>query len=748
MPMRNRETIAILLGATLFLGSVGFGQDTSPTPKEKISVGEDIFVIEPDSSPPAAPESMDAGLGLEGAEIDMRKASPKPEAGPREVEDLFQFEEINLDLRQGVIGSIPTIAAEKAEREREERREIPDSLPSKAEVHNRAREIEIDLSHRQISLLDALRITLLQDPQIQLQRQDAEAALAAVRIAKGQFDMRLVSAAGYSQDRRDLTEQQVKQQVTARNRNKELIKAVDVESEKLNEDLEILKAGGTPEPDSKEQELEFLLNEAVLDILDGLATPEQIQNIREIQARARTLDIKTREDILKTLEGTARNAQKQLDKFPVNSVLNTELINFEVALVKRFRNGISVSPFLAYTRSTNNFSYRSGIPPFNDSEIGVQIDIPLARGLGSSAAAFENAAMIDYEASMLALRHVTSQRLLTTALAYWNLVAAQERLALFVRSELISSSLYTLGQALVEADAMAAADMSQIDAQVAQTVANRIAAEIALVEAAQALGTAMGLRAEEIVAAPIASDSFPIPISQDLLGRTNQQVYIQEALRRRSDRQAAMKLEQSGKVLADAARFDLRPEIDALIRVGYSGHVEDSSGDAYYSTYTRGQTGPSVFFGLSMDWPFANNRAKGEYEARTAIYRKRVVETQDLSRSIVSNVYLDLKRLELSLNRISAATKSVDSLGTALETEREKFKLGDATVVDSINTEDRLTSSLLSLVGAQLDYAQSLVLLRFETGTLLPGQDGKADVKVRELITLPDFRLSIGTAAQ
>jgi outer membrane protein TolC len=145
--------------------------------------------------------------------------------------------------------------------------------------------------------------------------------------------------------------------------------------------------------------------------------------------------------------------------------------------------------------------------------------------------------------------------------------------------------------------------------------------------------------------------------------------------------------------------------------------------------------------GLSMDWPFANNRSEGEYEALNSRYRSRVIETENLSRSIVSNVYLNLKRLELSLERIGSATKSVNSLGTALETEREKFKLGDATVVDTIGTEDRLTASLLSLVAARLAYVQSLALLRFETGTLLPGQDGKADMKVREFITLPNFHL-------
>lgn len=748
--MRNREIAILLLGAALVSGPVSFGQvDSSPTPREKIRVGEDTFVVEPESSPSATPDTMDADLGLQGAEIDMRKVPPEPEPGlakPGELEDLFRFEEINLDLRQGVLEGLPKGAAEESEKEREERREIPDTLPSQAEVQNRARGIETELSQRQISLLDALRITLLQDPQIQLQRQDAEAARAAVRIARGQFDMRLVSAAGYSRDRRDLTENEVSQQVAARNRNKALIKAVDQETGQLEEDIAILKAGGTPKAETEQQELELALQEAIQDILGNLVTPEQFQRIENIRAQQRQLDIKTREDILNTLKGTSRNAQNQLEKFPVNSVRNAELVNFEVAMVKEFRNGISISPFLAYTRTTDNFSYRGNIPPFNDSEVGVQIDIPLARGAGSSAAAFETAAMIDYEASMLALRHVTSQRLLTTALAYWNLVAAQERLALFVRSELIASSLSTLGQALVDADAMPAADMSQIEAQVAQTMANRIAAEIALVEAAQTLGTAMGLRAEEIVAAPIALDSFPNPISHALLSRTDRQVYIQEALRRRADRQAAIKLEQSGKVLVDAARFDLRPQIDALVRVGYTGHVEDASGDAFYSTYTRGQAGPSVFVGVSMDWPFANNRASGEYETANALYKKRVLETGDLSRTIVSNVYLNLKRVELSLNRITSAQKSVASIGNALETEREKFKLGDATVVDSITTEDRLTSSLLSLVDARLSYVQALALLRFETGTLLPGQDGRADVKVRELITLPDFQLSSGAA--
>lgn len=739
-----RRIVAALLGLAIFSGDRGLAQGVSPTPASRITVGADPIVGDMEAKPTPAPGAFDAGLGLDGAEIDMRKPTSDADAPPMpadavggEFDDLFRFEEIRLDLKDG---AEPVSSAEaRAESERAMRSEIPDALPSDSQVRTETRAIERGLSDRQISLLDALRITLLQDPEIRLRQEDVAAAKAAVLVARGQFDFRIAAATGFARDQTELSARNIAQQQNQVARNKLLIKAAGQEAEQVREEIELLQSGGRPESNTLQGELQNQFDAATLEILESLITPDQIATIRGIQAQQRELEIETRQDVLRTLDRTADNAKDQLRRFPVNSVLNSELITHELALLKQFRNGISVSPFLSVARSTDNFSSRSGIEPITESEVGISLDIPLARGLGSSAAATERATMIDYEASLLSLRHITSQRVLNTVLAYWNLVAAQERLALFVRSELISGTLTTLGRTLVESDAIPAADMAQIEANDYSTASNRIAAELAVITAAQALGEAMGLRAGEIAEAPIAADPFPASITLNAMRAQPRQLYISEALRRRSDRQASMKLQQSGKVLADAARFDLRPRIDAQLRVGYTGRIEDSSGDAFTNAFTRGQAGPSLFVGLSMDWPLENNAAEGAYDFTTALYRKRVIQTENLSRSIVSSVYLDLKTMELSIRRIDAAANAVKSVSTALETEREKFKLGDATVLDAIQTEDRLTAARLSLVAARLSYAQALALLRFETGTIMPGADGEASVGVRDLFTLPTF---------
>ena len=60
----------------------------------------------------------------------------------------------------------------------------------------------------------------------------------------------------------------------------------------------------------------------------------------------------------------------------------------------------------------------------------------------------------------------------------------------------------------------------------------------------------------------------------------------------------------------------------------------------------------------------------------------------------------------------------------AVETEREKFRLGLATVFDAILAEDTLTRALLRRIDARLRYAVALARLRFETGTLLEAAGG------------------------
>jgi outer membrane protein TolC len=90
-----------------------------------------------------------------------------------------------------------------------------------------------------------------------------------------------------------------------------------------------------------------------------------------------------------------------------------------------------------------------------------------------------------------------------------------------------------------------------------------------------------------------------------------------------------------------------------------------------------------------------------------------------------------------SAAELKKAHESVLVYQTAVEKERLKLKLGESTIIDLIDVDDRLTTAMETEVSARLSYAKALVQLRFETGTILSPDLKNISVSMKELTTVP-----------
>ena len=91
-------------------------------------------------------------------------------------------------------------------------------------------------------------------------------------------------------------------------------------------------------------------------------------------------------------------------------------------------------------------------------------------------------------------------------------------------------------------------------------------------------------------------------------------------------------------------------------------------------------------------------------------------------------------------SRARELAKSEEAVGlyqTAVDNEKEKSRLGAATLLDVITTEDRLTSALLKKVSEQYSYASAVARLRYETGTLAFAEGWKGSITMEQLTTVP-----------
>lgn len=643
---------------------------------------------------------------------------------------------------------IPPIKANPVAEQLKPRDKTLPPVPTKSDAADKASEVEGTISTHRIGLLDAVRVTLLKSPIIKLTAEDVAQARASLRVATGQFDTTLSGHLSWAYQQNELPADQAKANNDAFHKNQVQRGAIQKTIGITENNIKLLEQDKDAIPDTSnitdakqkaDADLNNQIDQQIKDlgdqILRNVATPAQLAQFNKIKSEGHKLSANVEKDLLTGLKGQLKNLQKQIEDFPPIQVRKVESTTFELDLLKEFRNGIAFGPFVSYNRQNDNFTRRSGIGDFGQSQVGLQIIVPLGKGSGDAASAQERSSAVQLEASRLNLQHTISQTVLQTVQAYWAVVAAQDRLRLLFRSELISGALVDLSRELIKADEMAPSELAQIEAQLAIRTSQRIAAEQDLVSAAQNLALAMGLDLNEIITAPLADEHFPEALPEDQLKAAPRFALASLAMENRADRLASLKAQLSSKILVDAARINLKPTVGLQVRGSYAGNTQDSQYEAYWRAFDR-EVGPSVSAALSLNWPLENNAARGQFEQSSSFYNQSQIQTDQLSRTIISSVVVDLSALQRGREQIDKAQLSANDFEKALETEREKLKLGNSTLINVIETEQNLTNALLQVISARQQYAVAVAQLRFDTGTLMP-HASRSVFSREDFVTLP-----------
>jgi outer membrane protein TolC len=394
---------------------------------------------------------------------------------------------------------------------------------------------------------------------------------------------------------------------------------------------------------------------------------------------------------------------------------DTDVTTVNTSLQKQFRTGLTLIPGAELTRTKINLT-----PDVSNTSTGTLLAVqPLLKGRGRDVVgAPEHASEIEVGATTLDLTQTSAAAVLNTVTAYWNYLAAVKRYDIAKASEDRSVRILDETKTLIDLGNKPAADAKQAQANVADRISSRVAAEQSVYQGRQTLGLAMGLAsASEIMALPLPKDDFPA-VAQDA-SVPLEQALQEEAERSRADLQASKQREQESQVFAVAARNALKPQLDLVASAGYSGLEVTKSLSGIPGALGSDIKGPNAQISLSFSFPFANNSAEGRLVRSEQSYQQAVVRTADLLRTIRSNVTVARMDVERSLERLRASVQAADLYGSAVDDEAAKQQLGTSTVIDMINTEDRLTRTQQDVVAAQVSYMTALARLRYETGTLV-----------------------------
>ncbi len=401
-----------------------------------------------------------------------------------------------------------------------------------------------------------------------------------------------------------------------------------------------------------------------------------------------------------------------------------DTFSMDLALPIRFRDGIVVSPFL--TTQAVQDSGGIAFPTRFQADAGLRLDWPLAKGGGSaSAGAAERAARMEAEAALDLVAHTASESVLRTVLAYWNLAATQERLALLERSADQQGKIERISRALVEGDEIPRSELDRIRARVADAEASAAQARRDVVSARVDLARSMGTVVAELDDAPLASDPLPQVPAVAELEKAPAADLAAIAAGRRADLRAAEKRRQAADVLWNAARINLRPRVDLSLQVGYTGITEDVTLDAtsatgFWKSVTGRWAGPNAALGIRFEVPSGNRIYRGQWVQAGAAREQADLAALDLARSIRSRTVELADSVHRSVAEVSARDVSSQENDRTVSAAFEQFRAGEMSLVDAIVTERSQTQAGLDLVLSRQLLASRVAQMRFETGSLVP----------------------------
>jgi len=455
-------------------------------------------------------------------------------------------------------------------------------------------------------------------------------------------------------------------------------------------------------------------------------------------------------ELSETLATRTRLALERLGPVPHDEIRKNLFL--EASVTKPLRNGLSVSLESRFESEERTFKDKPLDPGFGGFEIrprfpsfvSTTFDVPLAQGRGrTSAAAPERAASLTADARRAQLQQIVSEEVFRTVLAYENLIAAQDIVALLEESGNRQQSLVSVTKALFDTGDVPGVDVDRARAR-STAIASALAdSRLDLLAARASLTQVMGVDVNDFNRAPIASE----PFAEALPSVPGADAMIQLALARRADPRALRSLRDASRVLAAAAAADLRRRVDLAVTAGYSTLYEspfarflpDEASPIfsdfepratvdrripYYSGrgFARSLTGewkPFVKAEITFDLPFGNRTAKGRATQASASAQRSEIEATDLERVIRDNVTDVTATVRLMADAIARRREAVDLQQETLNGALEQFKIGELTLLDTLTTEQGLTDERVQLVRDRQVYVSAVARLKFETGTLI-----------------------------
>jgi len=333
---------------------------------------------------------------------------------------------------------------------------------------------------------------------------------------------------------------------------------------------------------------------------------------------------------------------------------------------------------------------------------------PLLRGRGErSAHATRRVAAADRDAQAAERDRARAALIRDVTVMYWQLAYAGREV------EIARSSLALAREQLEVTKARTSVGKgSELDVlAVEQAIAAREAVVLAARQAAdeRALELRVLLAADDgdprgFAAADTLDGTAATPPTDAALAR---------ALRFSPDLHVVAEQARAAAAQREAARADLLPQLDLVVRGGPGGNSDDAS-DAFsqlasFDSYAAQAT-------VTFSIPIGNRVAKGRYAAARLREKRLAHAGAEVRGHLTAEVQRALDALDLAAQRITVAQKSAELARRNVELELARWKTGASTNFDVLARQDQLAAADAALARARVDHRIAVAGLTYLTG--------------------------------
>jgi outer membrane protein TolC len=348
-----------------------------------------------------------------------------------------------------------------------------------------------------------------------------------------------------------------------------------------------------------------------------------------------------------------------------------------------------------------------------NQSVTLGITQPLFRNAGRSVfEANEAKAVLSRDAAVLAKRLVAIQAVQSVIAAYWDLVLAEQSVAITQQSLDLARERLRVTRIGADGGKVARSEIPAVLQIIATREEDVLNGELGVLNASIALRRAAGL--------PIGAGELGLRVATDLA--TQDQAFelgpLVERAYAASPELAQLAKQDAGATIDIAVTENgLLPQLDAALRLGPTGSGNtfgDSAKDlAEFNSI-------AVFGSLTFSQSLGRNDVRGRLREQHELRRKLMVNAADLRAQLAQAMTRAVAQIELARRRVTLSQRAIDLANENIKIETDRFNLGKSTNFDVLNRLEELRQAELRKAQALIDWHKAEIVVQALTGDVLP----------------------------